>query len=127
MITKNYKYYERGYFDKYDLTYMDVTMFNPGVNVGKSKLSYNKLTGLGVLKLDFYFSKSPEDFTKVGWLSGNSPTANELIEESINIGDISFALFVDRGSRDVMFKHISGNINTVLNRRMIISLVGLWN
>lgn len=127
MTTKNYRYYKLGYFDKYDLTYSDVTTFNPGTNVGKSKLSYNGFTGLGILKLDFYFSKSPEDVTKVGWLPGNSPRAVDLIEESINIGDVSFALYIDRGSRDVILKYISGNINTILNRRMIINLVGLWD
>lgn len=128
MSSKNYIYYELGYFDKYNFTYGDTTTFGqPSVSSGKSALSYNKLTGLGVLKFDFEFYKSPQDFTKVGWLSGNSPTANELIEESINIGDVSFSLFVDKGSRDIMFKHISGDINTVLNRRMITNLVCLWS
>lgn len=128
MGSKNYIYYERWYFDKYNFTYSDTTTFGQfSTSIGKSSLSYDKFTGLGILKFDFEFYKSPQDFTKVGWLSGNSPTANELIEESINIGDVSFSLFVYRGSRDVMFKHISGDINTVLNRRMIINLVGLWS
>ena len=60
MTTKNYRYYERGYFDLYNITYNDTTTFGQGKqSIGKSKLYYNKITGLGVLKLDFDFLKAP--------------------------------------------------------------------
>lgn len=128
MTIKNYRYYERGYFDLYNITYNDTTTFGQGEQTrGKSKLSYNKLTGLGILKLDFDFLKTPPLETGIASLPNEAPTPNSLIEESVNIGEVSFAFWIERGSRTINIKHISGDFNTILNRRMIINLVGLWS
>ena len=35
--------------------------------------------------------------------------------------------YYERGSRMIHIKYISGDFSTVLNRRMIINLVGLWS
>lgn len=128
MTTKNYRYYERGYFDLYDVNYNDTSIFpQTEQSRGKSKLSYNKLTGLGILKLDYSFGKAPSYEASIGTLPNTAPTPNSLIEESFNIGDVSFAFWIERGSRTINIKHISGDFKTILNRRMIINLVGLWS
>ena len=127
MTTKNYRYYERDYFDLYNITYNDTTTFGQGEQtIGKSKLSYNKLTGLGVLKLDFDFLKAPNLEAEIASLPNGAPTPNSLIEESVNIGEVSFAFWIAQGSRTINIKHISGDFSTVLRRRMIINLLGLW-
>lgn len=128
MTTKNYRYYERGYFDLYNVTYNDTTTFGQGEQTrGKSKLSYNKLTGMGILKLDFDFLKAPPLEAGIASLPNEAPTPNSLIEESVNIGEVSFALWIERGSRRINIKCISSDFSTVLNRRMIINLIGLWS
>lgn len=128
MSTKTYIKYGEPTLKTFIVTYYDTTMFiQDNQSANKSKLFYNDVTGLGIVKCDFSLAKEYHNEQKIAWIPENSPTPIELIEESVNIGEVSFTLYVKKNSREIMIKHIKGDVSTIFNRRMIVNIVGLWS
>jgi hypothetical protein len=128
MSTKNYIKYGDPTLKTFDITYYDTELtLQNSQSAGKSKLFYNDATGFGIAKCDFSLARTYQSGQKLGVIEGNTPTPVELIEESVNIGEVSFALYIEKNSREVQISHIKGDISTVFNRRMIINIVGLWS
>lgn len=128
MSTKTYIKYGEPTLKTFIITYYDTTMFiQDNQSVNKSKLFYNDVTGLGIVKCDFSLAKEYPNEQRIAWIPENSPTPIELVEESINIGEVSFALYIEKNSREIKIKHIKGDVSTILNRRMIVNIVGLWS
>lgn len=128
MSTKTYIKYGESTLKTFIVTYYDTTMFiQDNQSTNKSKLFYNDITGFGIIKCDFSIAKKYNDEQRIAWIQENSPTPIELIEESVNIGEVSFSLYVEKNSREIKIKSIKGDVSTIFNRRMIVNIIGLWS
>ena len=88
------------------------------------QLTYIKETGVGMLKIDFIIRGDIADTTIIGRLPEDSPTPTALLESQMFIGNNSFNIWIEGGSRDVKISNV--RVSEIGNKRIIFNMSGIF-